>query len=317
MDIGEMVKVALASSAGEKDPTCSKKDKDPNWKSRVNKWNSQETATGQRLYDNMWSNKAAHEKAELGVVPKKVAGKSWKLDDVTPTSFPIQAHHLIPKNYLPDHAVCAWLAIKYTDNQDYQLRYDSNYDTDDHLNGYCLPYATPMKEWGGGQDHKAWVAFEVMERTGGLQLHQGSHATVLDKAKLEALAGKPIIPDITDSDGAGDSDDYELSTIHEPGYLNRVEKLLNVVDAKALAHVEECDVCQAQKSGDKISVLPMQGVTDLMHRVSNIIKILVEANAAFVSGYAYFYAYNKGDITIKDGKIYSKTSRAQLKAMLK
>jgi hypothetical protein len=316
MDIGEAVNVALISAGSEKDPTCSKKDEDPKWKSRVNKCNSQETATGQRLYENMWNNKAAHEKAELGVVPEKIAGKAWRLDDVRPTSFPVQAHHLIPKNYLPDHQVCTWLAINYTDNPDYQLRYDSNYDTDDHRNGYCLPYATPMKEWGGGQDHKTWVAFEVMERTGGLQLHQGSHATVLDKAKLETLAGKPIVPDITDTDGASDTDDYELSTIHEPGYLSRVGLLLNLVDDKALAHVEECDICQAQKSGDKISVLPMQGVTDLMHRVSKIIKILCAANAAHVSGYAYFYAYNKADIMVVNGKLWTKTSRDQLLAAL-
>ena len=264
----------------------------------------------------MWGNKPAHEQAALGVVPEKVAGKAWKLADVTPTSFPIQAHHLIPKNYLPDHKVCTWLAINYTKNPAYQLRYDSNYDTDDHRNGYCLPYATPMAEWGGGQDHKTWVAFEVMKRTGGLQLHQGSHATVLDKDKLEALAGKPIVPDITDSDGAGDTDDYELSTIHEPGYLNRVGFLLNVVNGKALAHVTKCDICKAKKSGDKTSVLPMQGVTDLMHRVSKIIKILCEANAAHVSGYAYFYAYNKDDITMVNGKLYTKTSREQLTAAL-
>ena len=60
----------------------------------------------------------------------------------------------------------------------------------------------------------------------------------------------------------------------------------------------------------------MQGVTDLMHRVSEIIKILCEANAAHVSGYAYFYAYNKEDITMVNGKLYTKTSQEQLTAAL-
>ena len=268
----------------EKDPKCDKKDEDKGWKSRVNKYNSQDTCTGTRLYENMKGQAAAHQKKGLGLVPPKKAGTQWKLSLVTPKFFPIQAHHLIPKSFLPTHPVCTWLAIKYDDNTKYKLRFDSNYDTDDADNGYCMPYASPLKEWSS---NRIATALKVMEQTG-IQLHQGSHAAVLDRKKLNEMAGEEIIPEITDVAGDGESDEYEESHIHEPGYLNRVELLLNVVDAKAESHAEECEVCLKKKEGKKHLVLPSQQVTDLMHRVSMIMKILIDANVAHVSGYAYY-----------------------------
>ncbi len=232
--MGEAVGVAIDVLEEEKDPKCDKKDKDKGWKSRVNKFNSQEKCTGGRLYDNMKAEAPAHEKKGLGFVPPKKAGTKWKLALVSSKFFPIQAHHLIPKSFLPNHRVCTWLAIKYTKNPKYELKYDSNYDTDRADNGYCMPYASPLAEWGGNRSKKTAAAFQVMERVG-IQLHQGSHAAVLDAKKLDQLAGKPIMPEITDIAGDGDSDEYEDSGIHEPGYLNKVGVLLNVVDAKSLS----------------------------------------------------------------------------------
>lgn len=307
--------VVLASLESEKDPSCDKKDEDKGWKSRVNKHNSQETCTGTRLYENMDANRASHVAKGLGFVPTKTAGKSWEVKDVKPDSFPVQAHHLIPKNFLPDHKVVRWLAIKYKDDPEYELKYDSDYDCDSSDNGYCMPYATPMKTWGGDQSSKTAVAFEVMEAAK-VQLHQGSHATVLDPAKLEAMAGKPIIPTITDAAGGAGSDEMEEASIHDPGYLNRVKLLLGVVDDKVLAHVETCTVCQKNKSGEKTQVMPSQQTTLLMHRVSKIIKILCEADVMHVSGYAYYYAYHKRHVEVRDGKIWVRGTRAELQANL-
>lgn len=312
MEMMEAVNVAIGAFEKEKDPKCDKKDEDKGWKSRVNKHNSQETCTGTRLYDNMKGVASAHEKKGLGIVPPKKAGTQWKLSLVTAKFFPIQAHHLIPKSFLPTHTVCTWLAIKYDQNKKYKLRYDSNYDTDDADNGYCMPYASPLKEWSS---NRIATAFKVMEKTG-IQLHQGSHAEVLDRKKMNEMAGEEIIPEITDTAGDGESDEYEESHIHEPGYLNRVKLLLNVVAAKALSHAEDCDDCKKKKEGKKFLVLPSQETTDLMHRVSAIIKILIDANVAHVSGYAYYYAYHKGDIDVRDDRVYVKGTKKDLQKKL-
>lgn len=315
MQLLEAFNVKLSQLENSKDPACDKKDEDKGWKSRVNDHNSQETCTGTRLYENMDANRASHVRKGLGFVPTKTAGTSWQVSMVTDRNFPVQAHHLIPKNFLPDHQVCRWLAIKYKKDKNYELKYDSDYDTDASDNGYCMPYATPMKEWGGNQSNKTAVAFQVMEKSG-VQLHQGSHARVLDPAKLAELAGEMIIPEIVDAPGGGD--EMEEAQIHEPGYLNRVELLLNVVDSKALGHVKKCGVCQKTKEGKKTKVLPTQATTKLMHRVSKIIKILVKANVMHVSGYAFYYAYHKRHLEVRDdGLVYVRGTKRKVAAMLK
>jgi hypothetical protein len=313
MQLLEAFNVTVVSVSKEKDPSCDLKDEDPKLKSRVNDHNSQEVCTGTRLYTNMENNRASHVEKGLGYVPSKSAGTQWNLSMVTEENFPVQAHHLIPKNFLPDHKVCRWLAIKYKKDPLYELKYDSDYDTDDSDNGYCMPYATPMSEWGGDQSKKTAVAFKVMEKTG-VQLHQGSHATVLDAAKMEAMAGEAIIPTIVDSPGGGDP--MEEAKIHHPGYLNRVKILLNVVDAKALAHAKKCPVCQKNKEGGKIKVLPMKEMTTLMHRVSKIIKLLLKADVMHASGYAYYYAHHKRHLEVRDGRIHVRGTRAELTASL-
>lgn len=315
MELGEAVSVAIDALESENEPACDKKDKDNGWKSRVNDFNSQEVCTGGRLYDNMNGAKAAHEAKGLGVVPPKAAGTKWKMSMVSPTNFPIQAHHLIPKNFLPDQQVCVWLAIKYKKHPKYELRYDSSYDTDDADNGYCMPYATPLAEWTGDQSKKTACAFGVMERAG-IQLHQGSHATLLDAAKLEQLAGQSIIPEISGLDGGPGSDEYEEESIHAPGYLNTIKKLLKVVADAALAHVEHCLECQKKKQGKKTLVLPSQRVVDMMHRVSSITKTLIDANVVHVSGYAYYYAYHKQHLEVKGDRVYVRGTKAELETKL-
>ncbi len=315
MQLLEAFNVSLMNLSKENDPKCNEEDKDPGWKSRVNDHNSQETCTGARLYENMDKKRAKHEKDGMGYVPVKSAGTSWDLSMVNEKNFPVQAHHLIPKNFLPDHKVCRWLAIKYKKDPVYELKYDSDYDTDAEENGYCMPYATPMAEWKGDQSEKSACAFKVMEKTG-VQLHQGSHATVLDADKIAALAGRPIIPTIVDTGGGAGTDELEEAKIHSPGYLNRVKILLNVVDAKALAHAKKCPICQKTKEGGKIKVLPTQDMTRLMHRVSKIIKILCTANVMHVSGYAYYYAHHKQHVEVRDGKVYVRGTKAELETQL-
>ena len=307
-----MVDVAMENLHNDKDPTCNEEDSPTDWKSRVNKYNSQEKCTGTRLYNNMNDVATAHEEKGLGVVPEKVPGTSWNLDLITKTFFPVQAHHLIPKNYLPNHSVCVWLAIKYKDDDNYELASDSCYDTDDADNGYCMPYATPTKEWKSASDQskKTAVVFKVMKKVG-IQLHQGSHAKLLDPKKLKELAGEAIVPEISKIAGGAGSDDDEEASIHSPGYLDKIELLLNVVDVKALSHVVQCNVCKKKTEGNKTLVQPLEAVVKLMHRVSAITKTLIDANIVFVSGYAYFYAYDKKYLSVKDGRVYVKGTTGQ------
>jgi len=288
-----------------KDPSCNESDSPKDWVSRVNKHNSQAICTGKRLYENMASNSVAHEKKDLGVVPKKTADKKWSVDDINKKSFPVQAHHLIPKNFLPGKPVCVWLAIKFNDNNEYKLIYDSCYDADGEDNGYCMPYANLTKEWKKSQssEEKTVVAFQVMDNVG-VQLHQGSHAKLLDKNRIKKMSEKDIMPEIIEISGSGDTDEYEEASIHAPGYLNKTGILLDVVHAKTLAHVSGCKICKKGTNGDgKTLVQPLESVTLMMHNVSKIIKMLIDSNVMFVSGYAYSYAHDRKYLTLQDGKI--------------
>lgn len=290
MQVGEGISIAIAAQT--KDPSCDEEDdKDPGWTSRVNKFNSKENCTGTRLYDHMWANKADHEKKDLGVVPAKKAGTKFSLSNINTGFFPVQAHHLIPKNFLPNQPVCVWLAIKYKKNKKYELLFDSDYDTDHHHNGYCLPYASALSEWKGKRtyDDKFLLGCEVIEATE-LQLHQGSHTLKFDESGVNKKFKVPLLP-IKDKDGGGDSDDGEMDEIETAGYLDKVKELLKVVHGKTLAHVEQCDICKQKKQGNKYQVLPLKSVVEMMDQVSHIIKILIEAHVIYVSWYSYAYAY--------------------------
>jgi hypothetical protein len=319
MDIGEAVGIAITAVGKEKDPTCDGKDSPKDWKSRVNVYNSQEDCTGTRLYENMEADRDDHKSKGLGVVPKKIAGTAWSIALCTEEFFPVQAHHLIPKNYLPKHKVCVWLAKKYDKDDKYQLAegWDSPYDTDDADNGYCMPYATPLVEWGGNAAKKTYVAFQVMDKTK-VQLHQGSHAAVLDPKKLEMMAGESIAPEIVDVPAGAGSDEFEQANIHSPGYLSKIKLLLNAVHSKARGHVEKCEVCKKEEKGGKIWVQPLESVATLMHQVSKIIKILVAANVMHVSGYAYYYAVNRKFLVVDLDKqrVFLRTTEAQLRKEL-
>ena len=299
MEIGEAVKAAIKAMKRKGDPECDGEDEDKGWQARVNVHGVLPKCTGKRLYDNL---KAAADKGKgLGVVPAKEKGKQWTLAEVSATHFPVQAHHLIPKSYLPKHRVCVWLAKNFSANDMYQLRYDSNYDADHWRNGYCMPYATPLKEWRRNAN-KLEIAINVMKQTG-IQLHQGSHARVLDAQQLEAIAGEPITPQVEELALDPSSDEYEEASSHQPGYLNRVALLLNVVDAKAARHARRCTACKAKKRGGKTLALPSEGVTRLMNQVSAIMKSLIDADVTHVSGLAYYRAWTMKSLRVVKGRI--------------
>ncbi len=280
MDMGEAVKAAEAMKPEkycEESPALGN-----NWKARVNQWGTHQNCTGTRLYKNLRDeNKAkvaSGEKTNPCFVAKAtIPHKTWNLGLCSPDRFPVQAHHLIPKNHLPKHDVCVWLAAGYTEDGVYQLAEDNDYDTDDVENGYCLPYASPMAEWRAAKNlpatavdaEKQLVAFRVMDNTG-RQLHQGSHTSTPYEEPVAANEA---------------NEEDEIHKEHIP-YLLAVNDLLNVVYAGALGHVQSCEDCK--KNGLK-NLAPLKPIAEHMHEVSKIIYSLVKANTIHVSKYAYLY----------------------------
>ncbi len=276
MDIGESVNVALEKLLAN-DKACSGQEEKPaNFAARINKWGTKTDCSGTRLYNQMLRDRDIKQ-GYLGppkafVSKPSIGGYKWYFDKLSPSSFPVQAHHLIPKNYLPDHPVCAFLAKKDTRNKKFQLVSDTDYDTDHPNNGYCMPYATPLADWksaGGDDSLKLTICFEVMEITG-RQLHQGSH-------RAAAYDG-PV-------------DDDEEAKIHPDGYLNTVKKYLGLILGAAMKHVSVCSVCKPSK--EKKEINPRMETVRHMDMVSGIIKLLVDANRIFVSEPAHIWWHDK------------------------
>ena len=268
METGETISAAFQKGL-EKDPFCDGEKSDPtNWQARINQWGSKGGCTGKNLYDSLrkWNGKKTGflSGPQPYVAKPSGSGFKWDFGKVDEDHFPIQAHHLIPKNFLPDHPVCTFLAKKYTKHPKYKLTADTEYSNDHAHNGYCMPYATPLAEWkeaGSNDSYKLGISFSMMEETG-RQLHQGSHRE------------GPY-------DGPPDADPDEEASIHPSGYLNAVRKYLNAVLSVTEDHVDECTICKPSDS--KKDVQPIAATVEHMDQVSGIIKLLVDANRIFVS----------------------------------
>ncbi len=269
MEIGEDIAVPFTKLV-ESDLKCSAPPETTGWQAKINEWGTRQNCSGTALYKNMEQDKDK-EQGFLGppksFVAKPAPGTKWKLADVTPEKFPVQAHHLIPKNHLPEHAVCTFLAKSYTKSSKYQLTADAPYSADHANNGYCLPYATALAEWteiGSEADAEPWrlnLCFDVMKRTR-RQLHQGSHRV-------------GPYEEVPDDEEAG---------IHEVGYLQVVDDLLTVVQNGARKHVDGCEICNPGKHAEgKAQLLPRKQVVVQMDQVSGIVKLLIDANRTFIS----------------------------------
>jgi hypothetical protein len=276
MEIGELV--SMLSMSVLEDPYCDEKDSPTDWQAKINDWGTRQNCSGTTLYNNMNADKDK-DQGYLGppsaFIAKPGPGKKWGLADVTRKSFPVQAHHLIPKNHLPDHPVCAFLAKKYKKHEHYELTADTAYDTDHANNGYCLPYATPLAEWKKVRSDdaaKLKLCFQVMHRTG-RQLHQGSH-------RADPYEG-PVADD-------------EEPRIHPVGYLSAVDVLLEVVQGGAQEHVVTCAICNKGETGKgKIKIQPVEAVVRHMDQVAGIVKLLIDANREFISEPASLYGRNE------------------------
>lgn len=304
MELGEAVGVGVADVKSAEKPTCDHQDKKDKygWKARVNGLGEDSTkCSGENLYkeepNGMWPRRQVHQRdMSLGVVPEKKGNDHWAtvgLDAVNEIDFPLQAHHLIPKNTLPKHQVCVWLCKKWSKNDLYQLEEDTEYNTDHANNGYAMPDALRLKEWktAASSADKVGVAFRVMEQTK-VQLHQGSHAEELDPAKFrKILLQTGTMPEITPNTGSGDTDDFEHAEIHSAGYVNQIKVWLNAVANQIEDHVKFCTQgCRKKESGGKTIVRPLKDAVRLMDRVSYIAKVFLQMNLIYACPYGSAYA---------------------------
>lgn len=304
MELGEAVGVGVADVKSAEKPTCDHQEKKETygWKARVNGWGADSTkCSGDNLFkeepNGMWSRRVVHQRdLSLGVVPAKRGNEHWAtvgLDGVSENDFPLQAHHLIPKNTLPKHHVCVWLCKKWNKNDLYQLDEDTEYNTDHANNGYAMPDALRLKEWKTAESSadKVGVAFRVMEQTK-VQLHQGSHAEELDPEKFRKIllqTGK--MPEVTPNTGSGDTDDFEHAEIHPAGYVNQIKVWLNAVANTLDDHVNVCTLgCKKRESGGKTIVRPLKDAVRLMDRVSYIAKVFLQMNLIYACPYGAAYA---------------------------
>lgn len=269
----ESVQIGFLNSVVGNDEKCKKKDDSKGWEANIIKWGTRKNCTGENLYKNMEKKAAQKGGYDGGYVGRKafVAKSSTPtLNDCDKDKFPLQAHHLIPKNHLPTHGVCAFLAKGYKKHPEFQLKEDTYYDTDHAFNGYCLPYATPLKEWkkaGSSPTKKNDVAFALMKKTN-RQLHQGSHKDYQYNEDVE--------------------NDEESE---DPGYLAMVDALLDVVRTGAEIHTNICKICKPSDS--KKEIHPRRMVVKHMDQVSGLLKHLMDANKIFVSERAYLHFHDK------------------------
>jgi hypothetical protein len=265
MEVGELVGAFDVSV--NKEDFCDDNPVSNGWKSRINQWGSEKNCDPDRLYRWMKKDKDKDQGYLSGpqpfvAKPDKV-GYEWQLDNCKSDHFPLQAHHIIPKNHLPSHGVCAFLAKGYTKNLKYNLIEDTFYDTDHANNGYCMPYATPLDKWkiAKNDNDKMAIAFDLMDNTE-RQLHQGSHK-----------AGPYADP----------TNAEEESGLHEdgPGYLDKINDLLDIVQSAATTHACRCRICKPNES--KKEIHPREATVRHIDQVSGIIKLLIDANRIFIS----------------------------------
>jgi hypothetical protein len=256
MDIGEAVNIL--DQATNEDQYCGGKKMDnPGWKVVID---GIKGGTGDPAV--LRQNMLAAEYAE----PDSQHGHS--VHNCSESSFPYQTHHLVPEKQLPDHKVCVWLTDspkKQDDN--YKLKWDTNYDTNGGDNGYFMPFASTTIEWlstTSGARH-ALICYEMMRRTR-TQLHQGPHSK---------------------------TDYLEEPDIEHDSYKGKVEEFLTTIADRAASHVEACPKCKDQMEGGKIPVQPLESIVRQMYLVAELLIALVDFNRIFVSRRAadYFKLY--------------------------
>jgi hypothetical protein len=262
MEIGEACAIA---DVDQETPKCNPaKTKTKDWKAIIHGIKGGEGSAA--------TLKSSMEDASIAVPGYPAAlAKGWDLFGCDQFTFPTQTHHLIPEKQLPDHKVTAWL----TDSPKgpckhpkYELRKDTNYDTNGAPNGYFMPFASTTHQWAAKASKQNAVCFEMMRRTK-IQLHQGPHSRSTDYME-----------------------DLDIETAP---YKQQVDEFLNEIDRLVFAHVDLCGFC---KKGSKTQVDPLLSTVAMVEQVSYLMKVLTDRCHVAVSARAgaYMTRYYKGGV---------------------
>jgi hypothetical protein len=177
------------------------------------------------------------------------------LGNCTKTTWPSQAHHLIPWKQLKAHKTAHYLAKnknKLVDNNHYSVNHGNN--------GYFMPFASNITDWDSASEiKKQKIAIALMDVTG-IQLHQSKHS-------------------------------YEAYECAEQGYKEAVNKYLNIILNEALIHYDICEQCKSKKQGNKVP--PRMAVVRFVDRASQILKSDIMNKRIFVSKRAAQWACKK------------------------
>lgn len=221
------------------------KDKKCDYKPEQTKWKAKLSGSGTTLGNNMGNKPHASCVAEL-----------------SRSSFPSQAHHLIPNARLNPNAKGAaenppHVAHKFIIEDDF-LFADTDYDINHKNNGKWMPYAHALAEWKTGATNKADKAhnkdlmIKVMKEAN-IQLHQGSHS-------------------------------YQKYGTGKAGYLTRVNQYLDKIQQNGISHFagkRKCDDCSGKKQKGKFP--PRVNTIRYFDKASNLIEKDINACHIFVS----------------------------------
>jgi len=265
-DVGE--KVAVFMAADENEIKCEYEPEDKGWEADL-------AGSGKKLGDN------------LGSKPDATCKK-----EVSSTSFPSQAHHLIPTSRLnPDakgasktrpHEIHNFLV------EGDVLYSDTNYDINSKNNGKWMPYAHRLKEWV--------PKTEVTARTAGLTKAESKKLKIQileDNTDLMSLVMQKSNIQIHQG-----SHSYEKYGKGESGYLTRVNLYLDKVSNNAISHFageRPCEDCNG-KANDGLYP-PRSNTVRFVEKVSSFIEADINQCRIFVSEAASNFHEDYGFIT--------------------
>lgn len=265
-DIGE--KVAVFIAIDDEENKCEYEPDDKSWKADL-------AGSGKTLGNN------------LGNKPNATC-KS----DVSSTSYPSQAHHLIPTATLnpnakgaaenPPHDVHHYLI------KGEELYADTHYDINNKKNGKWMPYAHGLKEWVSKSEATARIAGLTKEGSKKLQKQILDDNTelmtlVMQKSNIQIHQG---------------SHSYEKYGKGESGYLTRVELYLDKVANNAISHFAgkfKCDDCSDNAKAGLFP--PRSNTVRFVEKVSGFIEADINQCRIFVSEAASKFHEDYGFIT--------------------
>lgn len=237
--------VAFLAREVEREQECEHPDEKVVWKCKLDGKSSS-------LEKNLWDHCG---------VPKPANVPSVKL--VTYSSWPSQAHHLIPWQQLRKHPITQWLAEK-PPKAPARLWADNDYSVDHGMNGKFMPYVAALAEWKHANGAEKQELAEVVMGAAGIQLHQGPHS-------------------------------YKEYGVGEAGYKTRVAEYLQYIHRETLNHYHgppACEDCAEKAQAKKLP--PRRNVVRFVDRASSRLEIDINMGRIFVSRRAASFAGDGG-----------------------